>query len=127
MVNLSFSNLCSHINNGIISRRKFIFVPHTNLNYQFLKKLLKRGFLESIMCFKKSGYILVNLNLFSQSSVISRIEIISKPTKIIYCNYSNLLKIQEHSMILVSTSMGILTRREAILFRKGGIVLCKIF
>ena len=152
MVNDTISDMLTRIRNGSLMRKESVSVPLTGQNLQICQILEREGF---ILSFKReiprhpapppsvgppkggggkggrggSG-VLVQLRYKEESGEpsITNLKRVSKPGLRIYSGYQSMPKVLGGMGVLVlSTSRGIMTDREALFYRIGGEILCSIW
>jgi len=124
MINALWS-ITTDLKNGQISRRNFIYQPKTHLTVAFLNILWDEGFI--------LGYKIDNLNkkwlkIFLKyrkgNPVISSIKFIYKPSRNLSYSVRQLWKFDlKRSLLILTTSNGLMTAHECIKTNKGGIPL----
>ena len=130
-MNYLVSDFIIRIKNAAQARRREVELPYSRLNLEIGKVLVKKGFLENIKDHekdkKKSLTALVRFE--RRQPVFSNIEIISKPSLRNYgsTNSVNNLEKRGHRTVLISTSQGVMTGREANKKGIGGEVLFAIW
>lgn len=131
-----FSNAVALINEAIITQKQSVQFPANSLIIRVLKSCFK---LNIIANFTLSRSGLTNKNqlrvtVFLRQRVLSQnvvrgVKQISTPTSLVYIKYSNLVRLLNNSsfsLVLISTSKGIMTLQEAVNSRIGGVLLCTI-
>ena len=94
-----------------------------NLCRNVLNKLEILGFIRGYS--ELDNKFIIFLKYYKSSMSISRISLISKPGRIVFFSYLNLLKLKDYKfrVVLISTNLGILTLEEALKFQIGGNLL----
>jgi small subunit ribosomal protein S8 len=97
-------------------------------NYQFVKILKKFNVIHDYKLCKKNNfnYIRITLFFYKNNPVCFNFRIISRQSKIFTISYQSLLLLTKKSgssIFLISTSKGILSNKEAIRQKIGGILL----
>jgi len=124
-------DLIIRIKNAAKAQRREIVLPFSNLNKEVAKVLVKEGFLVEIKEEKKGN--IKNLKIeIAYDRRISRlydISIISKPSLKKYINSKEIAKIENRGKrtLIISTSQGVMTGKEAIKKNLGGEVLFAIW
>lgn len=129
--NFLFANFIAHVKNCIIAKLKFADFRHSNFIYRICDVLKADGYItEYKEFFDKEGkkFIRVVLSYNHGVSVIQDIHLVSKPSRRVYTQYKNIKPFRNGlGLIIISTSLGVLSYREAIKRNVGGEVLCRIF
>nr|YP_010127164.1 ribosomal protein S8 [Alhagi sparsifolia]QPO07278.1 ribosomal protein S8 [Alhagi sparsifolia]WFG53305.1 ribosomal protein S8 [Alhagi sparsifolia] len=122
------------IRNADMNRKRTVQIPLTNITENIVKILLREGFVENVRKHRESNkYFLVLTLRYRRNRKGSyknflNLKRISTPGLRIYSNYQRIPKILGGmGIVILSTSRGIMTDREARLERIGGEVLCYIW
>jgi small subunit ribosomal protein S8 len=131
MVNDSISDMLTRIRNTNLLKRQTVSIPLTRMNQQISYILEKEGLIDSFQVYP-SGFITINLKYKrvarEKKPCITNLRRISKPGLRVYANYKEIPKILGGmGIIIVSTSQGIMTDREARFKGIGGELLCSIW
>jgi len=125
------SDSISRIKNAQLVRSSNVLIVSSKFINKFLKILLIEGYISNFNIY--SNYFnLTNVFLkyddLNFSPVINEIKVVSKPSKRIYYSYKDIKNNYNNlGTVVLSTSHGIVTDRDAIIMKCGGEVLCKIF
>ena len=104
--------------------------PFSNFKYEIAKILVKQGFLEKV---EKKGRkakksIEVTLKYEDKTPTISGLKRISKPGQRIYLDFHKVKKVKGgYGMVIISTSKGLMTDKEAKKQKLGGEVICEVW
>lgn len=119
------------IKNASMARRRTVTMPYARQLKEIGNVLVKGGFLESIKEEKADDkkVLAVTIKFDKRKPVISDLSIISKPSLRVYTTFKNIPEIQKKGMttVVISTSKGIMTGRDAYKKGIGGEVLFKIW
>ena len=131
MGNDTIANMITSIRNANLGKIKTVQIPATNTTKDIAKILLREGFIENFIYNQKNENILM-LNLKYQGkkkkSYITTLRRISKPGLRIYSNHKEIPKVLGGmGIVILSTSAGIITDREAREKKIGGELLCYIW
>ena len=125
------SDFVIRIKNASLAKRKKLFVPYCNINKKVGQVLVKEGFLESIkeaeIANKK--FLEAVIKYERRSPVLTDVLIIARPSLHVYTKLSGIPEIQRRGRytVIISTSKGIMTGKEAYKKGLGGEVLFKIW
>ncbi len=120
------SNMLTNIRNGQLSKKKSILIFYSKIKESILKILLNEGFIKNYKLINNK--IIIILKYFLNNPVITKIKKISKPSLRIYKSYKDIPIIMSGlGICIVSTSLGILTGKEAIKLKVGGEIICYVF
>nr|YP_010570899.1 ribosomal protein S8 [Impatiens platysepala]UZG90761.1 ribosomal protein S8 [Impatiens platysepala] len=130
----TISEIITSIRNADMDRKQVVQTASTNITENIVKILLREGFIENVRKHRKSNkyFLVVTLrhrrNRKRSYRNILNLKRISRPGLRIYSNYQRIPKILGGMGILIlSTSRGIMTDREARLQGIGGEILCYIW
>jgi len=124
----NFANMIANLRNAGLSEAKFCNVRNTSLNRRFLSVLYLEGFITGFFI-SNSFFIRVHLsyvrNAVGELPLVSSLKLVSKPSRRVYVNVSQLLRYYSSKFVILSTSYGILTGTQAIQKNVGGELLVK--
>ena len=130
----TIADIITSIRNADMNRKGTVRIPSTNITENTVKILLREGFIENVRKHRESDkYFLVltlryRRNRKGSYKTILNLKRISRPGLLIYSNYQRIPRILGGmGIVILSTSRGIMTDREARLERIGGEVLCYIW
>jgi len=114
--------ISTNLKNGQLSKRNFIYHPKTNLTIAFLNILWNEGF---ILGYKIDNFNTKRLKIFLKykkgNPVINLIKFVYKPSRNLSYSVSQLWKFDlKKSLIILTTSNGLMTAPECIKIKKGG-------
>lgn len=133
MVNDTIGDLLTRIRNAGLRQSETVSLPLTRIGQQICQILQREGFIESFQA-ESTQELRVRLKYRSGLSkgeerpCITNLRRISRPGLRIYTNHREIPKILGGmGIIILSTSQGLLTDREARLHGIGGEILCSIW
>jgi len=112
------------IKNAALANKKTVEVRESKMVKAVAEALLKLGFLSSVET--KDGLISVSLAYKKKSPVLSDIKLISKPSLRVYWDLNKLKEYRSPAVLLLSTSRGILSSKEALKEGLGGEVIAEV-
>nr|WCQ78585.1 ribosomal protein S8 [Galeola lindleyana] len=125
------ADIITSIRNADMDQKRRVQIASTNLTKNIVKIILREGFIENVRKHKESKKNLLVSTLRNRKArkmnpiILKRI---SRPGLRIYSNYKRIPKILGGMGILIlSTSRGMMTDREARLEKIGGEILCYIW
>ena len=124
------ADMLTRIRNAQRVQKPSVEIPFSKLKLEIAKTLVKEGFLkEAEQKGRKERKVLeVTLQYEDKISAISGIKKVSKPGQRMYASSQELLKAKrEGGTLLVSTSKGIMTDREARKTQVGGEIICEVW
>nr|QPA36544.1 ribosomal protein S8 [Bupleurum marginatum var. stenophyllum]QTK21264.1 ribosomal protein S8 [Bupleurum marginatum var. stenophyllum] len=130
----TIADIITSIRNADMDRKRVVRIASTNITENLVKILLREGFIENVRKHKetKKSFLVLTLRHRRNSKKSYRnflnLKRISRPGLRIYSNYQQIPRILGGmGIVILSTSRGIMTDREARLERIGGEVLCYIW
>jgi len=130
----TIADIITFIRNADINRKGTVRIPSTNITDNIVTILFREGFIENVRKHRESNkYFLVltlrhRRNRKGSYKAICNLKRISRPGLRIYSNYQRIPRILGGmGIVILSTSRGIMTDREARLERIGGEILCYIW
>ena len=119
----------TQIRNANLIKSLSTLIPNTRSNYQVLRILQKEGFIKSFSVLSTKHLILhLKYTDRGRRPILTNMRRISKPGRRIYTSYKEIPSILGGlGIVILSTSKGILTDREARFEGVGGEILCSIW
>lgn len=124
------ADLLTRIRNAIMVGKTEVRVPTSKLKAVVAKELQKAGYLHQVSEEKGSprGTLVITINKPGSNANITEIKRISSPGRRVYANADDVPKVKSgRGVVLVSTSKGVITGREATKQRLGGEVLLSVY
>lgn len=122
--------LFSKLINGQKAKLFIVNVAYSKINLGILRVLVFEGYIAGFCVIKMNksiNYIKVILLYENNMPMVKKIKRISKPSHRIYQTKHGLLNYKNgFNCLLISTSLGILSDREALFHNVGGEILCQI-
>ena len=127
-------NLINNLNNAINYKKDKIIVK--KINILRIKKKKKIQYLNIIESFKISGTLdncVIYLNTYLNQHYLSKILMISKPSRYIYYNFDELINLRsndsfnDYILSINDKTINIVTIDDAIRLHKGGLLILKIY
>nr|YP_009752955.1 ribosomal protein S8 [Momordica sessilifolia]QIT06027.1 ribosomal protein S8 [Momordica sessilifolia] len=130
----NIANIITSIRNADMTRKGMVRIPSTNITENIVKILLREGFIENVRKHRENNKDFWVLTLRHRRNrkgpykTIFNLKRISRPGLRIYSNYQRIPRILGGmGIVILSTSRGIMTDREARLQGIGGEILCYIW
>nr|YP_010046161.1 ribosomal protein S8 [Nardostachys jatamansi]QPG86293.1 ribosomal protein S8 [Nardostachys jatamansi] len=135
----TIADIITSIRNADMDRKRVVRIASTNITENIVKILLREGFLENARKHRENSKAFLVLTLRHRRNrkkpsrtyrnrKILNLKRISRPGLRIYSNYQRIPRILGGmGVVILSTSRGIMTDREARLERIGGEILCYIW
>ena len=124
------ADLITRIRNAIMVGKNEILVPTSKLKAQVVEVLKKNGYVAEYEVVDGKPRGVLKVTIFEPGTVakINEISKVSKPGRRVYSAAEDLPVIKSgRGMIIVSTSKGLMTGREAKKNRLGGEILVKVW
>ena len=124
------ADLITRIRNAIMVGKTEIRVPTSKLKVAVVEGLKSAGYLEDYTAEegKPRGVLHVIINQEGTPARITEISKVSKPGRRVYVSVEEIPVVKSgRGLVLMSTSKGIMTGREAKKQRLGGEILIKVF
>nr|WID87785.1 ribosomal protein S8 [Zabelia biflora] len=135
----TIADIITSIRNADMDRKRVVPIASTNITENIVKILLREGFIENARKHRENSKSFLVLTLRHRRNrkkpsrtyrnrKILNLKRISRPGLRIYSNYQRIPRILGGmGVVILSTSRGIMTDREARLERIGGEILCYIW
>nr|QXI86355.1 ribosomal protein S8 [Gentiana producta] len=127
----TIAEILTSIRNAYMDQKKVVRITSTNSTENVVKILLREGFIENMRKQrenKKSFLVLTLKHRRTRKKPYRNLNRISRPGLRIYSNYQRIPRILGGmGIVILSTSRGIMTDREARLEGIGGEILCSIW
>nr|YP_009479210.1 ribosomal protein S8 [Mukdenia rossii]YP_010341385.1 ribosomal protein S8 [Mukdenia acanthifolia]AVT43792.1 ribosomal protein S8 [Mukdenia rossii]QKV45486.1 ribosomal protein S8 [Mukdenia rossii]UNZ93586.1 ribosomal protein S8 [Mukdenia acanthifolia]UNZ93671.1 ribosomal protein S8 [Mukdenia acanthifolia]UNZ93756.1 ribosomal protein S8 [Mukdenia rossii] len=127
----TIADIITSIRNADMHRKGTVRIASTNITENIVKILLREGFLENVRKHRENSKDFLVLTLQHRRNrkgpykTILNLKRISRPGLRIYSNYQRIPRILGGmGIVILSTSRGIMTDREARLEGIGGEILC---
>lgn len=138
MVNDTISDLLTRIRNAGLAKHATVSVINTKMNLQITKILKQEGFIEDFVLVsnnllageKATKTLLITLKYVGQRQihVITHLKRLSCSSVRVYSRYSDFPKLLNGmGVMIVSTSKGVMTDRDARSQKVGGELLCSVW
>ena len=124
------ADLITRIRNAVNVGKNEILVPTSKLKAGVVEVLAKNGFIAdfAVVDGEPRGMLKVTINEAGTNAKINEITKVSKPGRRVYSAAEDLPVVKSgRGMIIVSTSKGLMTGREAKKNRLGGEILVKVW
>ena len=124
------ADLLTRIRNAIKVSKNEILVPTSKLKVGVVDVLAKNGYIADykVEDGKPRGILKVTINEAGTNAKINEITKVSKPGRRVYSSADDLPTVKSgRGMVIVSTSKGLMTGREAKKNRLGGEILVKVW
>ena len=124
------ADMLTRVRNGVTARKKTVSMPASRMKEAVANLLKKQGYIKDVSVQDENGKktITIGLKYFEGKGAIEEIQRISRPGKRVYCGAVDMPHINGGlGVIMVSTSRGLITDKEARSAKIGGELICKGF
>ena len=130
----TIADIITSIRNADMNRKGTVRIASTNITENIVKILLREGFIENVrkLLENQKEFLVLTLrhrrNRKGPYKAVLNLKRISRPGLRVYSNYQRIPRILGGiGIVILSTSRGIMTDKEARLERIGGEILCYIW
>nr|YP_009538511.1 ribosomal protein S8 [Bencomia exstipulata]ARC99549.1 ribosomal protein S8 [Dendriopoterium menendezii]ARD01098.1 ribosomal protein S8 [Bencomia sphaerocarpa]ARD03956.1 ribosomal protein S8 [Marcetella moquiniana]AYU74348.1 ribosomal protein S8 [Bencomia exstipulata] len=130
----TIADIITSIRNADMNEKRTVRIPSTNITENIVKILLREGFIENVRKHQESAKSFLVLTLRHRKNrkgpyrTVLNLKRISRPGLRIYSNYQRIPRILGGmGIVILSTSRGVMTDREARIEGIGGEILCYIW
>jgi len=124
------ADLLTRIRNAIAVGKTEVRAPSSKLKVVVAQELKKAGYLFDVKVEKGTprDEVVITINEEGKNPTITEIARVSKPGRRVYASVSEIPRVKSgRGIMLVSTSKGVMTNRQAIKNRLGGELICKVY
>ena len=132
MVTDPIADYLTQIRNAIKAKHRVVEIPASNIKKEITKVLFEKGYIQSYK-FDDNGpqgsiKIALKYNPVTKQPAIVKIQRISKPGLRKYSGSSEIPRVLSGlGIVIISTSKGVMTDKEARTMNVGGEVLCYVY
>ena len=128
MFNDSISDLLTRIRNANTARKHLVVMPYSKMKQQVADILKESGFLEEVKVATDGGFKSLELSLPADPETITSLIRVSKPGRRVYTSAGDIpLVLGGRGIVIISTSSGVMTGRQARKEGLGGELICKVW
>lgn len=128
MFNDSISDLLTRIRNANVVGKRLVVMPYSKMKAQVAEILKDNGYLESVSVAQDGGFKSLELTLPVARDTITSLIRVSKPGRRVYTSANDIpLVLGGRGIVIVSTSGGVMTGRDARKKGLGGELICKVW
>lgn len=123
------ADMLTRIRNAIAVQKPSVEVPYSKLKQIVAEQLQRAGFLTSVKVVDDDKFEMLHIVINDAGPVrITHIERVSKPGRRMYAKVGEIPTVKNgRGIVLVSTSKGVMTGREAQQKNLGGELICKVY
>ena len=117
------ADMLTRIRNAGLLKKTRVIIPSSKLKLEILKVLKRAGYIVDFTYEKEGAIILVDLD-----HKLKKLIRVSKPGRRVYTTKETIpIVLQGYGMVIISTSKGVMSGKEAKKQGLGGEILCKIW
>jgi|TARA_B110000014_G_C19723781_1_gene378205 small subunit ribosomal protein S8 len=122
--------MLTRIRNALAVRKRTVKIPASNMKQSIATVLKQEGYISGVETQKDGAHqnMTITLRYADGVGAIEEIQRVSRPGRRVYCNAEDLPRVNGGlGIVMVSTSKGLMTDREARSSGVGGEVVCRVF
>ncbi|AHH08472.1 30S ribosomal protein S8 [Borrelia anserina] len=127
----SVGDMLTKIRNASRVKHESVDLKMSKINKSILNILKEEGYIKNYSIFDKKGisYIRAILNYDkNRNPAINKIDAISTPGRKVYSSYKNMPRIKNgYGILIVSSSKGVITGKQARDSKVGGELICSVW
>ena len=128
MFNDPIADLLTRIRNAKTARKADFVLPHSKLKEQVAKILQANKFISSVKVAEAEGFKALEITLSTDPDALTTLIRVSKPGRRVYTSAKDIpLVLGGRGMVVVSTSGGVMSGRDARKAGLGGELICKVW
>ncbi len=122
------ADMLTRIRNAQSAHHEFVVMPASKLKLEILKVLKAEGFIHDFGATdNKTPELKVHLKYYEEKPVISLLQRMSRPGLRVYCSYNDCPRVLNGmGVVIISTSKGLRTDKQARREKLGGECLVKV-
>jgi small subunit ribosomal protein S8 len=118
------ADMLTRIRNARLVGKSSVIIPASKLKVEILKVLKNEGYIDDFTLENNGATILANINETDTKKLIR----VSKPGRRVYAANTEIpIVLQGHGLVVLSTSKGVMSGKEAKKLGLGGEVICKVW
>ncbi len=130
------ADMLTIIRNGLAVEKSSVLIPYSKVKEATLKLLKEQGYIKSVKKVEQDNreFLKAGLKYKNNQPVVDKLERVSKPGQRVYLKASEIKpylpragKGQELGLVIISTSQGLMTSKQARKKQIGGEVMFKVY
>lgn len=124
------ADMLTRVRNAIMAGKREVSMPSSKIKISVAEQLKQAGYLSEVNVEKGTprDNLIIVINQEGTNPTINEIERVSKPGRRVYSSAADIPRVKSgRGVLLVSTSKGVMTDREARKNRLGGELICKVY
>jgi small subunit ribosomal protein S8 len=127
MFNDPISDMLTRIRNSVMARKSGVVMPYSKLLEQVARVLKANGFLAEVKVAEAGGFKSLELTL-PESGAVTSLTRVSKPGRRVYIAAKDIPTVLGgRGIVVLSTSGGVMSGRDARKAGLGGELICKVW
>ena len=124
------ADMLTRIRNGLAVRKRTVTMPASNMKQAIGRVLKEEGYISDAQVQEDGAHrnLVMTLRYADGVGAIEQIQRVSRPGRRVYCNVADMPQVNGGlGIVMVSTSKGLMTDRQARSSGVGGEVVCRVF
>lgn len=124
------ADMLTRIRNAYLAGLKTTKIPHSKIKHALAEKLVELGYLDNMMVEEgtPNSHLVVKLKYMGKFPVMTGLVRVSKPGRRVYQSVGEIKSVLSgHGSVIISTSKGIMSDKQAREAGLGGEIICKIW
>ncbi|WP_215540435.1 30S ribosomal protein S8 [Borreliella bavariensis] len=130
-ITYSVGDMLTKLRNASRVKHGSVDLKMSNMNKSILNILKEEGYIKDFNFLEKEGIVFIKVLLKydnKRNPVINKIDAISTPGRKIYSSYKNMPRIKNgYGILIISSSKGVITGKEAKDKKIGGELICSVW
>jgi small subunit ribosomal protein S8 len=124
------ADMLSRVRNAVAVNKNEVSLPHSKLKQTIAQILVDNGFLNAVNIDESSGYknLVIRINGEDEPAKITSIARLSRPGRRMYVKSGAIPTVRRgRGLVVISTSRGIMTGKQAANQKLGGELICEVY
>jgi len=124
------ADMLSRIRNAIAVNKREVSLPHSKIKEAVAQILADNGFISAVDSQEENGrrQLVITINSEDESAKITEINRLSRPGRRMYVKSPAVPTVRRgRGIVVISTSHGIMTGRDAVAKNLGGELICEVY
>jgi small subunit ribosomal protein S8 len=122
------TQLLTRVRNAAMARKTVVVMPYSKMREQVARILASNGYLTDVKTTEAGGFKSLEVTLPTDQSVITSLIRVSKPGRRVYVGVKDIPTVLGgRGLVILSTSGGLMTGRDARKAGLGGELICKVW
>jgi small subunit ribosomal protein S8 len=124
------ADMLSRLRNASAVNKPEVSLPHSNIKEAVAKILVDNGFLSGVSTTEENGrkILVIKINDEDEPARISSVSRLSRPGRRMYVKSAAIPTVKRgRGLVVVSTSKGIMTGKQAANQKLGGELICEVY